>query len=198
MAISLSDIRFRDEEMDGCMDREIVLPETKPETEWILGRAVQKVSPTRTHSRLQMAFAFALDDWASGRGQAGSEWRFRASPPGEEIRPLVPDVAYMSYERLRPLQGNDREVPPVAPEIVVEILSPDDRKKRVDEKIRVYRAWGVDLILIVDPIARRVDVYERSGTVWSCDANEDSLSPQSFPDLHLSLRALFAKAEIPI
>jgi hypothetical protein len=24
---------------------EIVLPETKPETEWVLGRALQKVSP---------------------------------------------------------------------------------------------------------------------------------------------------------
>ena len=27
--------------------REIVLPETKPETEWLRGRAVQKVSPLR-------------------------------------------------------------------------------------------------------------------------------------------------------
>ncbi len=32
---------------------EIVLPETKPETEWILGRAVRKVSPFRTHALLQ-------------------------------------------------------------------------------------------------------------------------------------------------
>jgi Uma2 family endonuclease len=178
------------------MVREIVLPETEPETEWILGRAVQKVSPTRTHSRLQSAFLIARDRWAVGRGEAGVEWRFRASPPGEEIRPLVPDVAYISYDRLRPLHGADREVPPVAPEIVVEVLSPDDRKKRVDEKIRVYRAWGVDLILIVDPIERKVAVYERSGAVWSCDANEDALSPQSFPDLHLSVRDIFAKTEI--
>jgi uncharacterized repeat protein (TIGR03803 family) len=29
---------------------EIVLPETKPETEWVCGRALQKVSPQRTHS----------------------------------------------------------------------------------------------------------------------------------------------------
>jgi hypothetical protein len=32
---------------------EIVLPETKPETAWILGRAVRKVSPFRTHALLQ-------------------------------------------------------------------------------------------------------------------------------------------------
>jgi Uma2 family endonuclease len=179
------------------MVREIVLPETKPETEWILGRPVQKVSPTRTHSRLQSAFLLAIDAWGADRGQAGPEWRFRASPPGEDIRPLVPDVAYLSYERLRPLSEHDRELPPVPPEIVVEILSPDDREKRVLEKIRVYRAWGVDLILIVDPAARRVEVYERSGDVWSCGADEEMLTPQTFPDLHLPVRAIFGKVEIP-
>jgi Uma2 family endonuclease len=177
--------------------REIVLPETEPETEWILDRPVQKVSPTRTHSRLQSAFCAALDAWGTDRGQAGVEWRFRASPPGEAIRPLVPDVAYLSYERLRPLNDADRELPPVAPEIIVEILSPDDRAQRVLEKIRVYRAWGVDLIFIVDPGKRRVDVYERSGDVWSCDADAETLTPQSFPDLHLPVRAMFRKLEIP-
>ena len=39
---------------------EIVLPDTKPETEWILGRAVQKVSKFRTQARLQATFGAAL------------------------------------------------------------------------------------------------------------------------------------------
>jgi hypothetical protein len=72
---------------------EIVLPETEPETEWILGRAVQKVSPFRTHARLQLTLGAALLAWAEGRGEVGSEWRFRVAPPGEVRRPLVPDVA---------------------------------------------------------------------------------------------------------
>ena len=41
----------------------IVLPETKPETEWIDGRAVQKARPTREHGILQLAFADALKAW---------------------------------------------------------------------------------------------------------------------------------------
>jgi len=32
---------------------EIVLPETKPETEWVRGRALQKMSPMRDHSLIQ-------------------------------------------------------------------------------------------------------------------------------------------------
>ena len=65
---------------------EIVLPETKPETEWVRGRALQKVSPKRDHSRLQGALTIALTRWATGRGEVGPEWRFRVAPPGEVRR----------------------------------------------------------------------------------------------------------------
>jgi Uma2 family endonuclease len=175
---------------------EIVLPGTEPETEWILDRPVQKMSPTRKHGRLQLAFAKALDAWARDRGQVATEWRFRVSPPGEDIRPLVPDVAYMSYRRLRTLARQDRETPPLAPEIIVEILSPDDRQKDVDEKRRVYFAWGVTLLLIVDPESRSMEAYDIEryhGTIGAVD----TYSPEIFPDLHLPLRALFAEMDIP-
>jgi Uma2 family endonuclease len=91
---------------------EIVLPETKPATEWIGGRPVQKMSPTGQHGVLQFTFAKALEAWAKAGhpGRVATEWRFRVSPPGEDIHPLVPDVVYMSYERLRPLSPKDREV----------------------------------------------------------------------------------------
>jgi len=180
--------------------REIVLPETKPETEWIADRPVQKVSPTRKHALLQLAFAEALKAWAKAggnRGQVGTEWRFRASPPGEDIHPLVPDVTYMSYERLRPLAPKDREVPPVAPEIVVEILSPDDRQKDVAEKRRVYFAWGVLLELIADPETRMLDVYDRDGRHERVDATRETFSPAIVPDLELALRAMFAELDLP-
>ena len=79
---------------------EIVVPEGKPAFEWVRGRALQKMSPSRKHSMLQRAFAFLLYEWAAGRGWIGTEWRFRVTPPGEEQRPLVPDVAYIAADRL--------------------------------------------------------------------------------------------------
>src|SRR5947209_18307452 len=103
---------------------EIVLPDTEPETEWILGRPVQKMSPFRDHARLQVRFAALLDAWAAGRGEVGTEWRFRIAPPGEVRRPLVPDLAYVSKERLAGLEGMDLQAPPLAPDVAIEILSP--------------------------------------------------------------------------
>jgi len=59
----------------------VVLPETKPETEWVRGRLLQKVSPQRTHSWLQGALTAELTRWADGHGHVGPEWRFRVAPP---------------------------------------------------------------------------------------------------------------------
>lgn len=144
---------------------EIVLPETKPETEWVRGRALQKVSPQQTHSRLQGALTMRLDRWAGGRGEVGPEWRFRVAPPGEVRRPLVPDVAYVSNERLRPLNDEELEIPPIAPDVAVEILSADDRRVDLDDKIAVYLRAGSSLIIVVDPRQRTVELHDRDATV---------------------------------
>jgi Uma2 family endonuclease len=179
---------------------EITLPETKPETEWIAGRAVQKVMPTTDHSILQAAFLLALHAWAEAerRGQTGPEWRFRVSIPGTRVHPLVPDVAFMSFARLRPLSKKDRQSPNVPPEIVVEILSPDDRPKDVEAKRKEYLAWGVSLVLIADPDARYVDVYDGAGAYERVDASVETYSPAIIPDLVLPLRAMFAKLDFDI
>jgi Uma2 family endonuclease len=185
--------------MHRTTDGEIVLPQTKPETEWIGGRPVQKVMPTRSHGLLQFAFATALEAWAAPgqRGEVVLEWRLRASPPGEEVRPLVPDVAFMSFRRLWPLSARDRETPSVPPEIVVEVLSPDDRQSDIDEKRRVYFAWGVMLELIADPEARTLDVYDAEGRHERVEASCELYAPAAFPDLRLPLREMYAKLDMP-
>jgi hypothetical protein len=53
---------------------EIVLAFTKPETEWVRGWALPKMSPTRYHARAQLLFGAALDRWAERRGEVGTEW----------------------------------------------------------------------------------------------------------------------------
>ncbi len=143
---------------------EIVLPYTKPETEWVRGRALQKVSPKRTHSFLQGAMTIELTRWAAGRGGVGPEWRFRIAPPGEIRRPLVPDVAYVSNDRLRALSDEDVEVPPFAPDVAVEILSPDDRRIDVNDKIGTFLRAGSSLVIVVNPQERCVELHDPVAT----------------------------------
>jgi Uma2 family endonuclease len=143
--------------------REIVLPETKPATEWVNGRALQKMSPQRRHALAQAVFTSELLAWARehGRGRVGPEWEFRPQPPGEVRRPLVPDVAYISYERL-PYGAAEgiADIPRIAPDVVVEVLSPGDRKRDLREKIRVYLICGASVVFEVNTRDRTVIVHD--------------------------------------
>lgn len=174
---------------------EIVLPETKPETEWVRGRAVQKMSPKRRHARLQGALYKALDPWAQDRGEINTEWRFRLQPPGEIRRPLVPDLAYMSYERLRGLTGEDLEAPPIAPEVAIEILSPGDSKADLEEKIRVYLATGALLIMVVDAERRRVLLCDPGGPRAISDG--ETIAHAALPGFSLGVDELLRVIEPP-
>jgi Uma2 family endonuclease len=177
------------------MPREMVVPEGKPAFEWILGRPVQKVSPKRRHSLLQAEFVMLLRPWANGRGEIGTEWRFRLEPPGEDIRPFVPDVAYLSYERMGERTDNELEAPLLAPNAAVEIRSPDDRQLHIDHKIEVYLAAGTDVVVLVDPLARTIDTFERGGhTVWR---EGDTFTHQALPGLAFAVSGVFAVLQRP-
>lgn len=144
---------------------EIVLPETQPETEWVRGRALQKVSPTYPHASLQLVIGSARREWARGRGRVGTEWRFRVNPPGEPVRPLVPDVAYLAYARLPREAEEAARVPLGAPSVAVEILSADDRAADIIDKTATYLRAGCDLVIVVDPVAEQMVAVDRGARV---------------------------------
>jgi len=175
---------------------EIVLPETKPETEWIRGRALQKVSPTYSHAALQTELAGALRAWAIGvHGRVGTEWRFRVAPPGQIVRPLVPDVGYLSYASLaRDASPEDVAVPIGAPTVAIEVSSPGDRPRDVDHKIATYLAAGTAAVLVVDPIATAIIVHDRDGirTIHPGDV----LEHRALPDFTLDVTTLFERARL--
>ena len=143
--------------------REIVLPETKPETEWVRGRALQKVSPKRGHAMVQRDLLALVDRWGRERGETGAEWRFRVAPPGEVRRPLVPDVAYVASERLRGHTAEELEAPPFAPTVAFEILSTGDAPRDVASKVDVYLRAGAEAVVVLDPARRTIVAHDARG-----------------------------------
>jgi len=167
---------------------EIVLPITEPETEWVRGRALQKMSQTR----LQTKIATALDLWSRGRGEVGTEWRFRVAPPGEPLRPLVPDISFVSVERLRGLGHEAIQAPAFAPTVAVEILSPRDNPLDVAAKVAVYLRGGSSLVIVVDPNARTMTLHDANGATKL--TSSDVLRHSALPDFELALGPLFSAA----
>jgi len=145
--------------------RELVLPETKPALEWVNGRVLQKVSPQAKHALAQGRFWGALDAWAqrTGSGQVGTEWEFRIALRGEVRRPLVPDVAYLSYARV-PYGSKAADIPRIAPDAAVEVLSPRDRKRDVDWKVHTYLECGTSVVFLVDTRRQLVTAHDAKGS----------------------------------
>lgn len=171
--------------------QEIVLSDNiKPAIEWVNDRVLQKVSPARKHALAQRRFAAALGAWADDRGcgEVGTEWRFQVQPTGEIRRSLVPDVAYISYERM-PFEELERfDAPPIAPDVVVEIRSPGDRQEDIDEKVRVYLAAGTRVIFLVDPDEKSVVAVTVDGVY---DLTQGPIEHTTLPGFSLEPAMLF-------
>jgi Uma2 family endonuclease len=114
-------------------------------------------------------------------------------PEGERRRPLVPDISYVSNERLRGHTAEELEAPAFAPNVTVEVLSPRDEARDVASKVDVYLRGGVELVIIADPRARTLALHDDSGSVRVLAAG-DVLRHSALPDIELDVAGLFARA----
>ena len=102
---------------------------------------------------------FQLRQWAKrdGRGVAfDSSTGFRL--PNGAIR--APDAAWVERSRLDVLADEAKErFLPLCPDFVIELRSPSDELRTLQEKMEEYQTNGARLGWLVDPMTRRVHVY---------------------------------------
>lgn len=135
----------------------LALPVGDVANELIEGQVVTKVSPKRFHAGVQKALLILIDIWAKNRGHLYSEWAVLLKRNNEDWV-LVPDLTYISYNRLAADWIEDTACP-VAPELVIEIISPGQTFGELSQKATDYLAPGVLRVWIVDCQARSVTVY---------------------------------------
>jgi Uma2 family endonuclease len=136
------------------------LPETKPAKEYECGEVLKKTMPTMLHGVVQSLLSIVVGSFVLKNvlGISGSEIRCIFGPPGRE-RAYVPDWIFIAAPRL-PGDGGPASAPfRGAPDIAVEILSPDDRPGRVTRKVLFYLNNGVRIVWLVDPEDRTVTVF---------------------------------------
>jgi Uma2 family endonuclease len=75
-----------------------------------------------------------------------------------------PDVSFIRRERL-PIDWAEQTYLSVAPDLAVEVVSPNDSAYDVDEKTEQYIAAGVKLVWVVNPEQRLVHIHRGDGTV---------------------------------
>lgn len=100
-------------------------------------------------------------------GRVVSETGFRV---GERV--LIPDIAFISSNRL---PDDQSKASPVPPDLAVEVVSPSDPFQRIHEKVFAYLEAGTQLVWVLEPRAKSVAVY-RSETGFNLLSPNDTLS----------------------
>ncbi len=160
--------------------------------ELIDGRIVP-MSPTGfQHGDIEVTIASALKEFVRPRKLgwvlAGEAGVYTQRNP-DRVRGA--DVAFISRKRLphRPKQVFLE----VAPELVVEILSPTDRWDQVRQKIEEYFSIGVERVWIVEPDKRDVLVYRSSLEATAVREGETLTGEGVLEGFALAVADLFAE-----
>ena len=114
--------------------------------------------------------------------------------PDDPNKVRKPDVSFIRRGRLpggkRP-KGHCR----IAPDLAVEVVSPNDLYDEVEEKVGEYRRAGVRLIWVIHPPTRTVRVHRLDGTVTDLTEADELSGENVIPGFRCAVRELFADPE---
>lgn len=108
-----------------------------------------------------------------------------------EPEPIVrsPDVAFVRKDRLPPVDQQEGFWP-LAPDLVIKIISPSESADAVQEKVNDYLAAGTQLIWLVYPKLKSV-VEHGQGAIRQLNREDSLEGGVVLPGFNLSLNQLF-------
>jgi Uma2 family endonuclease len=103
-----------------------------------------------------------------------------------------PDHAFVAAERIARQPPPEEGFYEIAPDLVAEVVSPNDTANEIAEKVRDYAQAGVRLIWIVYPRLREVHVY-RADRALEIQSEDDALDGEDvLPGFSLRLTRLWS------
>ncbi len=159
-------------------------------TELVKGEIVY-MSPTGyLHGNIETNFSVALKAFVkqqkAGRVLSGEVGIYTRREP-DTVR--AADVAFVSNERMA--QVKSQSYLDVAPELVVEVMSPDDKWSDLMEKLDEYFSVGVKMVWVADPRKRQVYVYRSVTAVERYSEQETISGGDVLPGFTVSVAELF-------
>ena len=140
------------------LEQFLLLPETKPASEYVDGQISQKAMPQGKHSTLQTRFGNRINQVGEPQKLAFAFSELRCTFGG---RSIVPDIAVFEWSRI-PLNANG-EIEnrfEIVPDWIIEILSPDQSSSRVIKKILFFLKNKTKLGWLIDPEEKLVLVFK--------------------------------------
>ena len=125
-----------------------------PDCDYVDGELVDRNVGEKDHSKVQARLIALFFNQRAALGiHVFPEQRVRLTP----TRFRIPDVCVVVGDE------PDEQVFTTPPFLCIEILSPEDRASRVQEKLADYLNFGVPYVWVIDPRRRRAYVYSNAG-----------------------------------
>jgi Uma2 family endonuclease len=132
-------------------------------TELIRGHLVVREPPGTRHGIIAANLCYFVTDFVR-RNQLGvvsaQDTGFKIETNPDTVR--APDVAFLSKDRVGAVAH--RGYAPVTPDLVAEIVSPDDRPGELLAKVAAWLEAGTKLAWVIDPERAEARVYRADGS----------------------------------
>jgi Uma2 family endonuclease len=167
------------------------LPEIKPTKEYINGEIIEKPMPQSQHSRIQLKLGMLIENIASKNKIASAFPELRCT---FNDRSIVPDLSILKWENI-PLDNEGELVNKItiAPDWVIEILSPDQNSMKVTKNILFCLNYGCELGWLISPEDKSILVYYPDKATDYFDNFNDKLPiPKFMPQINLTIGEIFS------
>jgi Uma2 family endonuclease len=105
-----------------------------------------------------------------------------------------PDVSFVRYGRF-PGGVLPKGWAKIPPDLVVEVVSPNETAYELDDKLADYQSVSVSLIWVINPKARTVRIHRRDGTVSYLHEGEELSGEDIIPGFRCPVREILPPRE---
>ncbi len=143
------------------------------------------------HGNVALAVGAAIRDFVHRRRLGivtAAETGYLIESDPDTVR--APDVAFVRAERIP--SEKPKGFFPGAPDLAVEVLSPDDRASEVNDKVQQWLEAGCRAVWVVDPKTRSVSVYRGPRDIEIVDFAGTLDGGDILPGLALPVAEIFA------
>jgi Uma2 family endonuclease len=165
------------------------LPDTGTPSELVRGRVVQMNPPKPYHGWICANVVGLLSNHVKAQDLGyvlGNDSGVVTERDPDTLRGA--DVAFYSFAKVPRDSLSRTDYLEVPPDLVIEVLSPDDRWRRVLAEVAEYLNAGVGVVGVLDPEGRTFHLYEGDRAVRVLAEDDELTLPDLLGDFRVAVR----------
>lgn len=168
------------------------MPDDGLRYELVRGELKKMVPAGSEHGRIAVRFTWRLAQHVEANDLGAvyaAETGFFLSTDPDTVR--APDVAFVSQQRLKGV-GEVKGYWSGAPDMAVEVISPNDHYAEVEEKVSDWLDAGTRMVVVVNPRQHTVTVYRSLSDIRVMNEDEVLDGGDVVPGWEVRVKDLFA------